>query len=170
MKTALSIALVILFAGCMASYTSPRTYEVERERTYAKPFDEVWDKIIEWFALKHLQVKEADKSSGSVLAEIRLNVKHSSECCDCGNATEGVFEQKTISLARVNVSILARESDETHTLVKVSMFFWTTLDSSGEYGHGARKIECSSKGLWESDLLEHISPTIHQDLPGQVVF
>jgi hypothetical protein len=157
MKRLTVLVATMLITSCVGSYQAPKIYNVEKERIYAKTFDQVWDKIVEWFALNASPVKNMDRTSGFIASDYNLSVKNYPEYSDCGSASSGLYEGKEIASPVGNFNILVRKVEEGKIRVVVTTAFHAKVVSYGKFGTGPSDIECTSRGVLEKQLLDFIS-------------
>jgi hypothetical protein len=151
MKHLLCLLAIISFAGCIASYKAPQTYNVEKERIISKSYDAVWDKIVEWFALNASPVKNMDRQSGFIASDFNLSTANYPQYSDCGSGGQGMFASVAVVNPVGNFNILLKRIDSTTTRVIVTCAFKAKVDKMihGTYNtsHNYEDISCSSKGV-----------------------
>jgi len=154
MRVILAIALLsVTVVGC-ANYKAPMKRNVESTRTYAMPYDEVWNKVVDWFSMNNTPIKNLDKSSGLISTEYNLR-NNIAQSCDCG---ETGFGQRFES-AKANFNVVVRQSGDTAVTVRVTTFFDAVLVNPS-YQSGVpdyrSTIECHSTGKLEKEILDHV--------------
>jgi hypothetical protein len=151
-------ALAAVLSSCTASYQPPKLYSVETERTYAIPFDSVWQDAVDWFATHNTPIKTMDKGSGLIASDYGLAVASYQSYCDCGSGGTGLVS-KRIESPVGNVNLLIKRIDEAHTRIKVSTFFKailvTTQEARGEV-MASETVNCNTTGKLEKEILDGI--------------
>ncbi|MBI1805159.1 MAG: hypothetical protein HY033_03715 [Ignavibacteriae bacterium] len=153
----LLIPFALKVLGC-ATYRPPQSYSIDKERVYQKPFDDVWQKTVEWFATQGTPVKNMDKSSGFIATEYNLSAERAKYVMDCGK--EGSAQNIENHVGNFNVVI--KKVDDTETKVVVTTFFKAQrIDHkinvlTGEAVNEVTTIDCNSTGVLEKELLEYI--------------
>lgn len=163
--TLLAFSFITLsITGC-ASYKPPQVYNFDKERIYPKPFDEVWQKAIEWFGTKGTPVKNLDKASGFISTEYRLNTddldpEKSHFLCDCGNPGSAGIADQRIQNANGSFNIIVKKIDEHNTKVIINTFYKADLYmheyGSGNPDHFLKTIDCNSTGRLEKELIDYL--------------
>jgi len=155
MKRLAAFLLVLLISGCVASYQAPQVHQVEKERVYSKTPDQVWDKVVEWFALHASPVKNMDRSSGFIASEYNLSIEDYPQYSDCGSTTASMMQAIAITSPTGNFNILIRKTADDKVRVVVTAAFHAKTVATGQYG-GGTDIECTSRGVLEKQLLDFI--------------
>lgn len=152
----LAIVFLLIFIGCAAKYQPPKTYDVVKEMTYDKSFDDVWSLAIEWFANHGTPIKNMDKSSGFIATEYSLGTGQLN-CLDCGIPGENLLVAQRLDDPRGNFNILIKKIDENKVKVTINCFFKAT---SKVYFDGrltsTNSIDCNSTGLLEKEIIEFL--------------
>ncbi len=156
------VAGMVVTSGCGASFTPPKNYTFNTTREYDKPYDEVWSRIVQWFALSGNPVKNMDKGSGFIATDYNLSVQDVSDC-DCGKAGFNLVEQVVITEKMGNFNLLIQQKDGGKTMVTVTAKFYsineTRTNSGTSMGYvkaGVQKVECNSTGKLEGEILDYI--------------
>jgi hypothetical protein len=150
----LLIGLCLLFS--CHYYQPPQIYVFDKSRTINKPFEEVWNSVIEWFAKNNTPIRNLDKSSGFIASE--FNLKPNASHCDCGAFDDspyfnGIFGNFNIHLKKIN--------DKTTTITINTFyksnndFLYTVIDSlDNEVKYFS--IFCNSMGTLEKEILDYV--------------
>ena len=156
MKKYLFLLLSLIMLSC-ATYKAPK-YKApdnfDKSRTYNKNFDEVWGKIIKYFAEKNIPIKTIEKASGIIATEYSLNTLSNKDCLDCGEMGFG----QSLSDYTGNFNVFVEKINENQTKVTVSTFFNAMMETVILFARtpSYRKIDCNSTGILEKDLLYYI--------------
>ena len=137
---ALAVALAV--SGCA---TVPATYSVDNSRTYEdQTFDQVWEKIVNFFASRSIPIKNIAKDSGVIYAE---STSFGDEFADCG--TGGLM----VPFARrASVNVFVTRSTE-HPKVSVN----TEFQEMRRFDANTTTVNCNSKGVIEQAVLDAIN-------------
>jgi hypothetical protein len=145
----------VLFCGC-AQYQPPKTYSIVKEKIYDKPYIEIWDRVIEWFALNGSPIKNMDKESGFIATEYSLSTGQM-QCLDCGTPGQALYIVQRLENPRGNFNILVKKQDNGTTKVMVNCFFKVT---SNVYSDGrviqTDERDCNSTGKLENEIFDYI--------------
>jgi hypothetical protein len=156
MKIIFSICLLLL-VSCTTYHIPPKAYNFEKSKVFNKSYDEVWGKIIKWFTVKGTPIKTIDKASGIIGGDFNLNASSSIEYFDCGEAGgRGADISNDYS---GNFNIIVEKFDENKVEVTVSAFFSGIMEETNpnnKYQKLTTKIDCSSTGKLEKDILDYI--------------
>lgn len=155
--------LAILCSGCVY-YQPPQVYNYDKEKIFPKPYDEVWQKAIEWFGTKGTPVKNLDKASGFISTEYQLSTddldsKSLNYLCDCGKSGYSGIIGSVIENANGNFNIIVTKVDEQNTKVIINTFYKADLYSraAGEASETyQRKINCNSTGHLEKEFMNYL--------------
>ena len=138
-----------IFISCKV-YEPPKDYNIEKERSYSMNFDDVWNKIVDWFANNNTPIKNMDKNSGFIATEYKLNVPNRELYVDCGvYGYAGPIARNFPIDGNLNVTV--REKNNTVT-VKVNFFF----ESKKAQETYLFTVSCVSTGVLEKELLDYI--------------
>ena len=136
-------ALLFVFISCQ-TYYPPKTYNFEKSRTYSKTFDEVWGKIVQWFAVNNIPIKTIDKASGIIATEYNIRIDNNTDVMDCGysEAASEVFENH-----RISFNILAvKESEKVNVIVNIFPKCTKRMKAYGMSKDKLNEITCESTG------------------------
>lgn len=130
------------------SYQPPNKYTFDNYREFSKSYDEVWQKIINWFGKNGIPIKNLDKSSGFIASEHNLNTGtiYYMDCGEGGSQTDG----------KATINIVVVDKGES-TLVTINTFFSCFLSYMGANTGAHRRIDCNSTGRLESEIFEYIN-------------
>ncbi|MCY1266032.1 hypothetical protein D9M68_325450 [compost metagenome] len=143
-RAALAALGIVVLTGCASA---PKHYDVTRSRTYNASYDQVWSKLISVLAKSNMPLKEIAKDSGVIYAEaLRFDERQA----DCGSA--GILKP-VARLGSVNILVQPVGNQQ---MVTVNSRFVETRYNSLDYS--TSQIECSSKGQFETALLDAIGP------------
>ena len=151
-KLILLLAVIIALTAC-ARYTPPKQYRVIKERVYQATFDEVWSKIVKWFAVNNTPIKNIEKESGLIATDYGLAVSKYSSYADCGDA--GPLTK--IIKPTANFNVLVEKIEEYKTKVLITFVVKATVEyyiSSNNYSY--TDVECNSTGVLEKQILDYI--------------
>ncbi len=159
MKTFITLLAAISLAGCATTYQAPQTYNVEEERVINEPYDTVWNRAIEWFALNASPVKNTDKQSGFVASALNFTTSSYPQYCDCGSGVAGLYLTVAVVNRVGNFNVLFRRIDDNNTRVTVISAFHAKVVKQlcGEYATSYKDINCNSKGLLEKQILDYLA-------------
>ncbi len=160
------VCIALLIAGCSSSYVPPQTYSFDKERVYAKSFDDVRARIRAWCASKNITANEPDTAAGLITGEYRLtrdelNLEIPGYICDCGKPATSMDVIEKIYHGVGAVSIAIRKIDATSTRVIATIGYKADLYNN-EYGSQSlgdtfvKVIDCTSTGRLEKDLLDFV--------------
>ena len=136
-----ALAAALLASGCA---TLPATYSVNNSRTYEdQTFDQVWEKLVGFFASRNIPIKNIAKDSGVIYAE---STSFGNEFADCG--TGGLM----VPFARrASVNVFVTRSSE-HPKVSVN----TGFQEMRRFDASTTTVNCNSKGVIERAVLDAI--------------
>ena len=141
-------ALALMALAIASCVSPPDTYVVANQRTYQRPYDNVWQDLMGFFIEERLQIKTAEKASGIVYAE---NLRYSGdEFADCGDT--GLTEDVVGGSAALNVFVEPPRQGTTATRVTVNTTFMQRREDSGH----TRTVDCNSTGVLENNLLDYL--------------
>ena len=150
-----AFVLIVVLFGC-SRYQPPKTYNVIKEMTYDKSFDDIWNTAIEWFATQGTPVKNMDKTSGFISTEYSLSTGQMN-CLDCGVAGQALLAVQRLEDPRGNFNLLIKKQPDGKTKVTVNCFFKAT---SNVYYEGritsSNVIDCVSTGSLEKQILDYL--------------
>lgn len=145
-KKRVLIAVAVALSGCGSN---PGTYAVKNSGTYARPYDLVWEDVVEWFAKNNVQIKTIDKSSGVIYAERIWMNQFDDTVSDCGKPA---FPFVAVS-RRASFNVFVNHANATSPTVTVTAQF----EETRAYGANRIVAACVSKGVLENLVLRSIS-------------
>lgn len=140
-------------------------YNVEKERTVAKPFDAVWQSAVEWFAMRNTPIKNIDKSSGFISTEYGLSVEEAAQYMDSGYGESNFQGKVEVVNHRGNFNVLIKKADENSTRVSINAFFNCTVNhyryenlfSTNYVLESSTPQKSVSTGALEKEFLDYLS-------------
>jgi len=140
-----SLAIATATATALASCgTMPSIYSIDNSRTYNQSYDEVWEKLVQFFASRNIPIKNIAKDSGVIYAESML---FNDDAADCG--TGGLwtpFGRK----ASFNVFV-TRSTDRPSVSVN------TEFQEMRRFDRRTETVTCNSKGVIENAVLDALN-------------
>lgn len=154
MKVLIAIVLSLTMISC-ASYQPPKEYHFDKSKIINKSYDEVWTKVIKWFAENNTPIKTMEKVSGFIATEYQLSTNSSTDCLDCG--TKGFYQIFKSYTGNFNIHL--EKISDTQTKITISTFFKANIETinaiSGQ--KSSSQIDCNSTGVLEKSLLNSLS-------------
>lgn len=132
---------VIGLVGCA---TAPVPTDFDNNRVFSKSKDEVWTKLVAFFATNNIQIKTIEKDSGVIYAE---RSAFDEAIADCGSA--GLM-QYVSSVAAFNVLVIPQGG-----LTSVTVTSDYKVSRVGAY-NTMTVTECLSTGVLERRILDAI--------------
>ncbi len=150
-----AMALIMLYlTGCAA--VPPVKTQFESVRTYDKDFDVTWEAVIESFAETNTPIKNVDKNSGIIVAEM-MKVPYDvdyrsvkSAFCDCGTPRAML---RYVGLVG-NFNVFVKRFKDEKVSVRVNSSFVTQLVNAD--GRPLGTIDCEPKGFFEKKFFERL--------------
>ena len=160
------IAILALIAGCSSSYQPPLTYTYDKERVYAKPYNEVRQKVVDWFASKEIPMGKVTDSTGIISVEYKLpsddfNPESEHRSCDCGKPGSSMSETQRIKNAIAMFEVVIKSVDDRNTKVIANINYKAELYMN-EYGSETmgdsflHALKCPSTGRLEKELMDFV--------------
>src|SRR5262245_6850631 len=141
LRRLLSGLSMLTLLGCA---TAPATYTFSNSKSYSRPYDQLWEDLVGFFAKNNIQIKNIAKDSGVIYAE---SATFSDNSADCG---EPGLWRPVSRLANMNVFVARASADPT---VQVNTKFFETR----RFESSVTTVECNSKGVVERTIIESIS-------------
>jgi len=149
-------SLSFAVTGCAGVWTPPEPLVAPRQPMRVEaPFARTWDAAIDVFADRTIPIRTIDRASGLIVAEPTKVEAGQAELADCGLSPIGIEYAPTDA----NWNLIVR-SDSTHSTVKATVRFLAVSQ-----GVGATSIECTSRGVWETQLEERIKAAAEAKKP-----
>jgi len=133
--------LILILTSCA---TAPGSYTFSNTQSYSRPYDQVWEELVGFFAKNNIQIKNIAKDSGVIYAESATFSDNSADCGDPG------LWSRSSRLFNLNVFVSRSVSDPT---VHVNTKFFETR----RFENSVTTVECNSKGAVERAVLASIS-------------
>lgn len=155
----LLLTFVISLVSC-ATYQPPKNYQFDKTKTINKPFEEVWGKIIQWFAKNNYPIITTDKNTGLINAEYKVNLEKVNKCIDCGVESYNSIIKKDGYSGNINVIIEIKKDNSVD--VTINTFFkgklqYISVNKNQETKTTDKDITCNSTGYLENEIFEYIS-------------
>lgn len=158
------ITFVITNCGAPAVVATPVARVIEKERIVNKPFDAVWQSSVEYFAMHNTPIKNLDKSSGLISTEYSLSMSEATKYMDCGSGNTTFMGMVELANHTGNFNVIIKKVDETKTKINVNVFFgcsvnkyrYASLLSTQYVLESSNRINCTSKGVLETEVLNYI--------------
>lgn len=140
----IQIAALVMALAASGCATLPSTYSVDNSRTYDdQTYDQVWEKIVSFFASRNIQIKNIAKESGVIYAE---SISFGDELADCGT---GGLMVPFARRASFNVSVTRSTP---HPKVSVN----TEFQEMRRFDASTTTVNCNSKGVIERAVLDAV--------------
>jgi len=133
-------ALTLMLTSCS---TTPATYNYDKNKSYSRTYDQVWEDVIGFFATRNIQIKTIEKDSVVIYAERN---SFDETLADCGQAGIAHVVTRTVTL---NVFVTRSENEP-----KVNVN--TRFNETRQFDRSTWTVECNSKGVIEKAVLESI--------------
>lgn len=141
-KINIAIILAALLTSCA---TPPKSYTYNKTVIYKKSYDEVWTKVIEYFANTNIPIKNVAKDSGIVTAEkMRYDISYA----DCGRSMNTIVNKTGV----FNVFV---KSIPSGTSVSINTDY--SLIQQSSWDGSMMQISCNSTGKIEQEILNYIN-------------
>lgn len=149
-----SITLLVVIVGVMsgcASFTPATKVSVDKSRVMKVDFDTAWERVIEWYAERTINIEAMEKDSGLITAEA-ARYEDGLMYADCGKGS-GHMLNPTLEF---NTHVTRKPDD--HVKVNMTVSANTIIQSKDMYGRvtGERQVNCYSNGKLEQELLNHV--------------
>lgn len=132
------LALTIALGACVP--TRPGSPTPVQAAAVAASFGRTWDATIDVFAQRSIPIRNMERASGLIVAEVASVGSDGSKYADCGS--DGIMA-RTPSSAFYNVVV---RGDSSQSTVRVT----------AKWMVGAIGLECATKAVWETQLEDAI--------------
>jgi len=144
--------LCLTLASCMP--TPPKPRQIQNSFQIEKPFDAVWQAVIEVFAELSLPIMNMEKASGLITTDwISFDSSKVYRYMDCGDQSALAFTQKT---RRGKFNVFVKKNDDINCEMKINSIFETAVFYSG----GVQTFPCVSKGALEAEVYKRVTEKI----------
>jgi len=132
--------LIVVLTSCA---TAPASYTFSNSQSYSRPYDQLWEDLVGFFAKNNIQIKNIAKDSGVIYAESATFSDNSADCGDPG------LWSRSSRLFNLNVFVSRSGSEPT---VHVNTKFFETR----RFENKMETVECNSRGAVERAVLASI--------------
>jgi hypothetical protein len=159
MKKYIYFFLLLALMSCTTLYP-PDNHNIVKSKTFNQNYEEIWSRVIDWFAKNNIPIKNLEKASGFINTETGYGID--SNYCDCGiieiARTKYVIADKYNNDIVGNYNIVVKKFNDSLTKVDVNMFFRTVVvyNNSLSPGTTTKKVDCISKGVYENSLFQYL--------------
>lgn len=159
------LVIPVLFqAGCgSVEYKPPTEHNIVKDVNINKPFEDVWNKTVQWFATHNSPIKTMDKSSGLIATDYNLTVDEYKKYSDCGSFEKSGISDASFTEPLGNFNILISKNDENSTKVSINCFFSakataSTYDFLSKTNQvESKKVTCVSTGVLEKIIFDYLN-------------
>ncbi len=137
------LAILALLSGCVST---PEAVIFDNSRTYEKPQEEVWQKLVSFFDTSSIPVKIQDKEKGILVAVRKL--KRASIYVECGISDISSVRDGVLT---VKVSLQSLGKSQTRAIIIVTFSGYRQFA-----GLTKNHIECFSNGTLEEEILKNL--------------
>ena len=166
----------MVMQSCIAVQNAPAEpvrVVVERERIIEKPFDVVWEKILELLATYNMPIKNIDRSSGFIATDYKLITGDPAQYMYCTGASSTFSGKVELTNHGANLNVLLKKITDTSTKVTLNLFYSCLANKyryagffSTEYVlESSTRIDCSSTGNLEKAVFIYLSAVEPQTSP-----
>lgn len=147
-KLFMVLGILVVLTSCA---TVPVPRQIQNSFPIEKPFDSVWQAVIEAFAELNLPIMNIEKVSGLITTDWLLVNK---TYCDC--ESPGFTPATKEHRGKFNVYV--KKNDENTCEVKINCLYEMIIYYTGSTG--PRKYECISTGKLEAEIFKRIQEKI----------
>lgn len=162
------LSLFLILRCSSSKYVAPSApvvHIVEKDRIINKPFDAVWQSIIELLATYNMPIKNLDKSSGFISTDYKLVTGEVSQYMICQGASSTFSGKVELTNHGGNLNVLVRKLNEDSTKVTVNTFYncisnkyrYANLISTEYVLESSTRIDCISTGNLEKAIFDYLS-------------
>jgi len=145
-----------LFGCAGAKQIPPQEYKFEKIVVIDKPFKDVWNSAVEWYAVSNIPFTDMDKEDGLISSSYGLRMGSD---IDCGEASGQItWASATMENVNGNVNTVIRANEENTTKVIINVFGGGEINIRNGYGNiiSHSKARCVSTGKLESSLIAYL--------------
>ena len=167
---ALALPLAFMLTACSAPKTTVAPVAppvIVKEKVFMKTYDAVWQTAIEWFATHNTPIKNLDKTSGLISTEYSMSIGEAGKYMQCvqqGAKVGALVGFYTMDNYAGNFNLLIKKVNDNSTKVTLNVFFscsenlnkYVNAFSTKSYLASSTRINCSSKGALEKEILDYI--------------
>lgn len=167
--TPIIFLLIFLIQSCATTkqvVPEPVVQVIEKERIIAKPFEAVWQSLIELLATYNMPIKNLDKSSGFIATEYKaISGDVLLIYVNCVGANSTFMGKVELVNHGGNLNVLLKRISDDSTKVRVNTFYSCSKNTykhknliSMEYVlQSSTRIDCTSTGNLEKAILDYVS-------------
>lgn len=162
------LSLFLLLRCASSKYVAPAApvvHVIEKDRIINKPFDAVWQNIIELLATYNMPIKNLDKNSGFISTDYKLVTGDVLQYMMCQGASSTFSGKVELTNHGGNLNVLVKKINEDSTKVTVNTFYsctankyrYANLISTTYVFESSSKVDCTSTGILEKAIFDYIS-------------
>jgi len=143
-----SIAALFLCFGLICCATAPPPRQIISSFPIEKPYDTVWQAVIETFAELQLPIMNMEKDSGLIVTDwIDFTGQNNNGYCDCGGLGINIEVNRT---GKFNVFV--KKTGDNSCDIKVNTMYQQML----KFGDTISKRNCVSTGNLEAEIYNKV--------------
>lgn len=172
MKKIALVPVIFLLLSLIQSCSSPKKVTdvpvsqiVEKERIINKPFDTIWQSVIQLLATYNMPIKNLDKNSGFISTEYKLITGNPLQYMHCAGASSTFTGKVELTGQGGNLNVLLTRINADSTKVSLNVFYdctankyrYANLISTNYILESSTKIDCTSTGNLEKAIFDYLS-------------
>lgn len=139
--------VAILVASAACAPVPPAPPQPRAAVSVSAPFARTWESAVDVFAERNIPIRTLDRASGLIVAEPqKVSRTDAPMLADCGSSPMGI----PFNASDATWNLLVR-GDSLRSTVRATVRF-----VAASSGMGAATVDCSTKGVWESQLEERV--------------
>jgi len=148
------LGIIFLSFGLMCCGTAPKPQQIQNSFPIDKPFEAVWQSVIETFAELNLPILNMEKASGLITTDwiSFRGQKDETGYCSCGKEAFPYYEVDRMGKFNVYVKKVSDGACE----VKINSIF----EMTSAYENNVIKRSCFSTGKLEADIYKKVTEKI----------
>lgn len=153
-KHLLTLIIAALMISCTA-YIPAKKIDIVNVQVFDKSKDQVWDKVVEFFAKHNFSIKAIEKNSGIISTDLTLIPQGLDSLCWCGQSGAGVNVNYGATKSTFNVFI---KEDSQGTEVTVNTDFKGQISGYDIVNKRISVVDipCYSNGKLEKLIFDYI--------------
>lgn len=148
----LTLFALLFLTSC---YTSPSKFPVENTREYNLPYDTVWERVVEYFAISNTQIRTIEKDSGIIYAEAEFFTNKDADCGKIGR------QKIKTAFGAMQHNVFVKKISKNKTKVLVNLRLSNALVPNA-LSNGNRRVQCHSLGTVEDDILRYVDSPVKE--------
>lgn len=152
---------VVVIVGCAPRVIAPAPAPARSATGVSASLGETWDAVIDVFTQQHIPIRNIERVSGLIVAEVariptgsEAEIAYAASLADCGRVAGGLFSRGYTRLPGAATYNVVVRGDSTRATVLASIRFVHAVHVPRSPTY--ESVLCETRGRWEDELEQRV--------------